>query len=190
MSGLFAKHKEAVVSLAVWAIVATGCWFYFNGSPKPGNSPSTPASPASPPSSASRATAASPAATDIDLTAYFAAFEQLADRVSEQREFVNGLRGKKVRWRGYVAYVRNSDVSLSKIALAITPAPGDENRTAVVYFGEDMRSRLFALREKEPVEITGTFDSESWNTPYIVGQTLEPLSSGGATPQAATRAAR
>jgi hypothetical protein len=196
MSGLFTKHKEAVVSLVVWAIVATGCWLYFNMARKPEKSPGmppsapAPASPARQATPASPVTPASPATTDLDLTSYFAAFEQLADRLSEQQEFVKGLKGKKVRWRGYVSYVRNSDVSLSKIALAITPTAGDENRTAVVYFGEDMRGRLFALREKEFVEITGTFDSESWDTPYIQGQTLQPVPSGAATPPALTRAAR
>jgi hypothetical protein len=46
---------------------------------------------------------------------------------------------------------------------------------ALVYFGEDMRVRLFALREKDSVEITGTFDSENWRTPYIQGDTMQLL---------------
>jgi hypothetical protein len=77
------------------------------------------------------------------------------------------MKGKKIRWRGYVAYVRNSDVSRTKIALAITPTLGDEARLALIYFGEDMRARLFALREKDPVEVTGTFNSDASHTPYI-----------------------
>ena len=89
---------------------------------------------------------------------------------------MKSMKGKKVRWRGYVSYVRNSDVSPSKIALAITPTPSDELRMALVYFGEGMRVRLFALREKDSVEITGTFDSETWdNTPYVQGDTMQPL---------------
>jgi hypothetical protein len=193
MRELFAKHKEGVVSLVVWAIVAGGCWLYFNGAQKPHGSASAPPTAAGPASSAAPATPASPTGsvnTASDFAGYFAAFEQLADRLSEQQEFVRGLKGKKIRWRGYVAYVRNSDVDRSKIALAITPTPADANRTAVVYFAEDMRGRLFALHENDPVEITGTFASESWNTPYIQGETVQSLPSGAATPQAPTRAAR
>jgi hypothetical protein len=124
----------------------------------------------------------SPPSTDIDFPGYFAAFDQLAARVNEQEEFVKNIRGKKVRWRGYVSYVRNSDVSPSKIALAITPTPSDMFQIAVVYFGEDMRVRLFALQQKDSVEITGTFDSESWHTPYIQGDTLRPLTAVPTTP--------
>jgi len=157
MNGMFAKLKEAIFSLIVWAIVAVGGLLYFKVWHKP---PSTRPSPPS---------------TDIDLPGYFATFDQLAGRLSEQEEFVKSLKGKKVRWHGYVSYVRNSDVSPSKIALAITPTSSDEFRMALVYFGEDMRVRLFALREKDSVEVTGTFDSETWNTPYIRGDTMQPL---------------
>jgi len=45
-----------------------------------------------------------------------------------------------------------------------------------------MRVRLFALREKDSVEITGTFDSETWNTPYIRGDTMQPLTAVPTTP--------
>ena len=95
MAGLFAKLKEAVLSLIVWAIVAVGGLLYFKAS---GTSP--------------RVLRPSPPSTAIGLApGYFATFDQLAGRLSEQEEFVNSLKGKKVRWRGYVSYVRNSDVS-------------------------------------------------------------------------------
>ena len=171
MAGLFAKQKEAVFSLIVWAIVAVGGFLYFNVGHKP---PSTPPS---------------PPGTHIDFPRYFATFDRLAGRLSEQEEFVKSMKGKKVRWRGYMSYVRNSDVSRSKIALAITPTPGDQSQVALVYFGEDMRDRLFALREKDAVEITGTFGSDSWNTPYIQGLTMQPLSSVPTTPPATAAAA-
>jgi hypothetical protein len=164
MPGLFAKLKETVFSLIIWVIVAVGGLVYFNVGHK------APKTPPSPPS------------TDIDFPGYFAAFDQLAARVNEQEEFVKNIRGKKVRWRGYVSYVRNSDVSPSKIALAITPTPSDMFQIAVVYFGEDMRVRLFALQQKDSVEITGTFDSESWHTPYIQGDTMRPLTAVPTTP--------
>jgi hypothetical protein len=168
----FAKLKEAVVSLIVWAIVAAGGLLFFHVGHK---SPSTRPSPPS---------------TDIDLPGYFTKFDQLAGRATEQEEFVKSLKGKKVRWRGYVSYVRNSDVSRSKIALAITPTPSDEFRIALVYFGENMRVRLFALRNKDSVEITGTFDSETWNTPYIQGDTMQPLAAVPTTPPAIAAAPR
>jgi hypothetical protein len=172
MAGLFTKLKEAVLSLIVWAIVAAGGWLYFNIGHKP---PSTPPSPPS---------------TNIDFPRYFATFDQLAGRLSEQEEFVKSMKGKKVRWRGYVSYVRNSDVSPLKIALAITPTPSDKLRIALVYFGEDLHVRLFALREKDSVEITGTFDSETWDTPYIRGDTMQPLTAAPTTPTAPAAAAR
>jgi hypothetical protein len=164
MAGLFAKLKEAVFSLIVWVIVAVGGLLYFKVWHRP---PSTRPSPPS---------------TDVGLPGYFATLDQLAGRFSEQEEFVNSLKGAKVRWRGYVSYVRNSDVSPSKIALAITPTSSDQLQMALVYFGEDMRVRLFALREKDSVEITGTFDSETWNTPYIRGDTMQPLTAVPTTP--------
>ena len=157
MAGLFDKLKETIFSLIVLAIVAVGGLLYFKVWHKP---PSTRPSPPS---------------TDIGLPGYFDTFDQLAGRFSEREEFVKSLKGKKVRWRGYVSYVRNSDLSPVKIALAITPTPSEVLRMALVYFGEDMRIRLFALREKDSVEITGTFDSENWRTPYIQGDTMQLL---------------
>jgi hypothetical protein len=53
---------------------------------------------------------------------------------------------------------------------------------ALVYFGEDMRVRLFLLREKDLVEITGVFDSETRHTPYILGDTMRPLKAVPTTP--------
>src|SRR5271170_1090725 len=172
MVGQFAKLKETVYSLIVWGIVAVGGLLYFNVWHKP---PSTPPSPPS---------------INIDFPRYFATFDQLTGQASAQEEFVKSMKGKKVRWRGYVSYVRNSDVSPSKIALAITPTPSDNFRIALVYFGEDLRVRLFALREKDSVEITGTFDSETWDTPYIQGDTLQPLTAAPTTPPAPAAAAR
>jgi hypothetical protein len=163
MAGLFAKLKETIFSLIIWAVVAAGGLLYFNVGHK---APSTPPSPPS---------------TDIDFSGYFATFDQLAGHV-EQEEFVRSMKGKKVRWRGYVSYVRNSDVSPSKIALAIAPTTSDMFQIALVYFGEDMRVRLFALREKDSVEITGTFDSETWRTPYIQGDTMQSLTAVPITP--------
>ena len=189
MAALFPRFKEAVFSLIVWAIVAAGGWLYFNTGPKPPSTPPhTPNSPSTPPSTPG--TPSSPSSTDIDFRGYFATFDQLAGRVSDQEQFVNGMKGKKIRWRGYVAYVRNSDVSRTKIALAITPTPGDEARLALVYFGEDMRVRLFALREKEPVEVTGTFNSDASYTPYIQGDSLQSLTSAPTTSPAPAAAAR
>ena len=69
-----------------------------------------------------------------------------------------------------------------EIALAITPTSSDEFRMALVYFGEDMHVRLFALRAKDAVEITGTFDSETWNTPYIRGDAMQPVTAVPTTP--------
>jgi hypothetical protein len=113
--------------------------------------------------------------TTLDFPGYFTTLEQLTGRSSEREEFLRSLKGQKVRWRGYVAYVRDSDRSPLQIALAITPTPSDALRIALVYFGEDMRVRLFALREKDSVEITGTFDSENWHTPYVQGDTMQLL---------------
>jgi hypothetical protein len=174
MAGLLAKLKEreTAFSLIVWALVAVGGLLYFNVGHKP---PSTPPSPPS---------------TDIDFPRYFATFDQLAGRSSEQEEFAKSMKGKRVRWRGYVSYVRNSDVSTSKIALAITATPSDKFRFALVYFSEEFRDRLFALQEKDFVEITGTFDSETWDTPYIQGDTLQPLTTAPITPTAPAAAAR
>jgi hypothetical protein len=183
MAGLFAKLKDAAFSpdtlrhsfwgsLIVWAIVAAGgLMLYFNVGPKPASTPPSPPS------------------TTLDFPGYFATLDQLAGRFSEREEFVKSLKGKKVRWRGYVSYVRNSDVSRLQIALAITPTP-IAPRMALVYFGEDMRVRLFALREKDSVEITGTFDSEMWQTPYIRGDTLQLLTAAPTTPPAPATAAR
>jgi hypothetical protein len=164
MAGLFAKLKETIFSLIIWAVVAAGGLLYFNVGHK------APSIPPSPPN------------IDIDFSGYFATFDQLAGRVNEQDEFVKRMKGKKVRWRGYVSYVRNSDVSPSKIALAIAPTTSDMFQIALVYFGEDMRIRLFALREKDSVEITGTFDSETWRTPYIQGDTMQLLTAVPITP--------
>jgi hypothetical protein len=192
MAGQFAKLKEAVFLLTVWAIVAAGGWLYFNVGhkppstpPNPPHPPSTPTNPPNPPSTPPR-----PRSTDIGFPGYFATFDQLEDRVSEQEEFVKSMQGKKVRWRGYVSYVRNSDVSPSKIALAITPTLSDQLRLAVVYFGQDMRVRLFALREKDPIEVTGTFDSDTWHTPYIRGDSMQLLTTVPTTPPAPAAADR
>jgi hypothetical protein len=116
--------------------------------------------------------------------------DQLTDRFNKRQEFLRSLKGKKVRWRGFVSYVRNSDRSPLQIALAITPTPSDALRMALVYFGEDMRGRLFALQEKNSVEITGTFDSEMWQTPYIQGDTMQLLTAAPTTPPAPAATAR
>ena len=180
MAGLFAKLKDVVVSpytlrhalghawdsLIVWVVaavvtaVAGGLLLYSNVGHKLASTPP------SPPRTAS---------TTLDFPGYFTILDQLTGRFNEREEFLRSLKGKKVRWRGYVSYVRNSDRSPLQIVLAITPTPSDTLRMALVYFGDDMRVRLYALREKDSVEITGTFDSENWHTPYIQGDTMQLL---------------
>jgi hypothetical protein len=185
MAGLFAKLKDVVVSpdklghglgrawgsLTVWVVAAVtaavvgGLLLYSNVGHKLASTPP------SPPRTASRT---------LDFPGYFTILDQLTGRFNEREELLRSLKGKKVRWRGYVSYVRNSDRSPRQIALAITPTPSDALRMALVYFGEDMRVRLFALREKDSVEITGTFDSENWHTPYIQGDTMQLLAAAPA----------
>ena len=178
MTGLFAKLKDVVVSLdslIVWVVAAVvtavaaavvGGWLLYSnvGHKLASTAPSPPRT----------------ASTPLDFRGYFTILDQLAGRFNEREEFLRSLKGKKVRWRGYVSYVRNSDRSPLQIALAITPTPSDALRMALVYFGEDMRVRLYALREKDSVEITGTFDSENWHTPYIRGDTMQLLAAAPA----------
>jgi hypothetical protein len=190
MAGLIAKLKDVVVSpdalrhalghawdsLIVWVVAAVvtavaaavvgGLLLYSNVGHKLASTPPSPPRTTSTPSTTS---------TTLDFPGYFTMLDQLTGRFNEREEFLGSLKGKKVRWRGYVSYVRNSDLSPVKIALAITPTPSEVVRMALVYFGEDMRIRLFALREKDSVEITGTFDSENWRTPYIQGDTMQLL---------------
>jgi hypothetical protein len=200
MAGLFAKLKDLVVSagtlrhalghawdsLIVWVVAAVatavaaavvgGLLLYSNVGHKLARTP---------PSSARRASSTS---ATLDFPGYFTMLDQLADRFNEREEFLRNLKGKKVRWRGYVSYVRDSDRSPLQIALAITPTPSDAPRMALVYFGADMHVRLFALREKDSVEITGTFDSENWHTPYIQGDTMRLLAAAPAELGSQTRA--
>lgn len=189
MAGLFAKLKDVVGSpdtlrhalcrawdsLIVWVVAAVvtavaaavvgGLLLYSNVGHKLASTPP------SPPRTAS---------TTLDFPGYFTTLDQLTGRFNEREEFLKSLKGKKVRWRGYVSYVRNSDRSPLQIVLAITPTPSDTLRMALVYFGDDMRVRLYALREKDSVEITGTFDSENWHTPYIQGDTMQLLAAAPA----------
>jgi len=184
MARLFAKLKEVVVSpdalrhalghawgsLIVWVVAAVvtavaaavvgGLLLYSNVGHKLASTAPRPVRTAT---------------TTLDFPGYFTILDQLTGRLNEREEFLRSLKGKKVRWRGYVSYVRNSDRSPLQIALAITPTPSDALRMALVYFGEDMRVRLYALRENDSVEITGTFDSENWHTPYIQGDTMQLL---------------
>ena len=162
----------AAVVTAVAAAVVGGLLLYSNVGHKLASTPPNPPS------------------TSPDFPGYFTTLDQLAGRFNEREEFVKSLKGKKVRWRGYVSYVRNSDMSPQQIALAITPTPSDALRMALVYFGEGMRVRLFALREHDSVEITGTFDSENWHTPYIQGDTMQLLTAAPTTPPAPAADAR
>jgi hypothetical protein len=199
MAGLFAKLKDLVVSpdtlrhalghawgsLIVWVVAAVatavaaavvgGLLLYSNVGHKLASTPPSPP----------RTTSTTP-----DFPGYFTMLDQLTDRFNKREEFLRSLKGKKVRWRGFVSYVRNSDRSPLQIALAITPTPSDALRMALVYFGEDMRGRLFALQEKNSVEITGTFDSEMWQTPYIQGDTMQLLTAAPTTPPAPAATAR
>ena len=199
MAGLIAKLKNVVVSpdalrhalghawdsLIVWVVAAVvtavaaaivgGLLLYSNVGHKL----------ASPPPSPPRTTS-----TTLDFPGYFTMLDQLTGRFNEWEEFLGSLKGKKVRWRGYVSYVRNSDRSPLQIALAITPTPSDASRMGLVYFGEDMRVRLFALQENDSVEITGTFDSENWHTPYVQGDTMQLLRAAPTTPPAPAAPAR
>jgi hypothetical protein len=205
MTGLFAKLKDLVVSpntfrhalgpawdsLIVWVVAAVatavaaavvGGFLLYS---KVGHKLASP--PPSPPRTTSTTSTTS---TTLDFPGYFTMLDQLSDRFNEREEFLRSLKGKKVHWRGYVLYVRNSDRSPLQIALAITPTPSDTRRLALVYFGEDMRIRLFALKEKDSVEITGTFDSEMQQTPYIHGDTMQSLTAAPTTPPAPAAAAR
>ena len=192
MAGLFAKLKDLIVSpdtlwralghawdsLMVWVVVAIatavaaavvgGLLLYSNLGHKLASTPPSPPR-------TTRTTS-----TTLDFPGYFTTLDQLTDRFNEREEFLRNLKGKKVRWRGYVSYVRDSDRSPLQIVLAITPTPSDALRMALVYFGADMRVRLYALREKDSVEITGTFDSENWHTPYIQGDTMQLLAAAPA----------
>jgi hypothetical protein len=189
MAGMFAKLKDLVVSpdtprqalghawnsliawvaaavaTAVAAAVVGGLLLYSNVAHELASTP--PSSPGT-------------TNTTLDFPGYFTTLDQLADRFNERQEFLRSLKGKRVRWRGYVSYVRDSDRSPLQIALAITPTLSDTLRMALVYFGADMRVRLYALREKDSVEITGTFDSEDWHTPYIQGDTMRLLAAATA----------
>jgi hypothetical protein len=198
MAGLFAKLKDLLVSpdmlrhalgrawgsLMVWVVAAVatavvgGLLLYSNVGHKLASTPPSPPRTTSTPS------------TTLDFPGYFTMLDQPTDRFNEREEFLRSLKGKKVRWRGYVWYVRNSDRSPLQIALAITPTPSETPRMALVYFGEDMRVRLFALKEKDSVEITGTFDSEMSQTPYIQGDTMQLLTAASTTPPAPAAAAR
>jgi hypothetical protein len=205
MAGLIAKLKDVVVSpdalrhalahawdsLIVWVVAAVvtavaaavvgGLLLYSNVGHKLASTPP------SPPRTTSTTSTTS---TTLDFPGYFTMLDQLTGRFNEREEFLGNLKGKKVRWRGYVSYVRNSDRSPLQIALAITPTPSDASRMGLVYFGEDMRVRLFALQENDSVEITGTFDSENWHTPYVQGDTMQLLRAAPTTPPAPAAPAR
>ena len=192
MAGLIAKLKDVVVSagalrhalgrawdsLTVWVVAAVvtavaaavvgGLLLYSNVGHNL----------ASTPPSAPRTTGTT--STPLDFPGYFTMLDQLTGQFNEREEFLGSLKGKKVRWRGYVSYVRDSDRSPLQIVLAITPTPSDAPRMALVYFGGDMRARLYALRENDSVEITGTFDSENWHAPYIQGDTMQLLAAAPA----------
>ena len=192
MAGLIAKLKDVVVSpgalrhalgrawdsLTVWVVAAVvtavaaavvgGLLLYSNVGHNL----------ASTPPSAPRTTGTT--STPLDFPGYFTMLDQLTGQFNAREEFLGSLKGKKVRWRGYVSYVRNSDRFPLQIVLAITPTPSDAPRMALVYFGADMRGRLYALRENDSVEITGTFDSENWHTPYIQGDTMQLLAAAPA----------
>jgi hypothetical protein len=168
----------AAVATAVAAAVVGGLLLDSNGGRKLASTPPSSPRTTSPPGNTS---------TSLDFPDYFTKLDQLTGRFNEREEFLTSLKGKKVRWRGFVSYVRDSDRSPLQIALAITPTPSDALRMALVYFGADMRVRLFALREKDSVEITGRFDSENWHTPYIQGDTMQliaavPTEPGSQTP--------
>jgi hypothetical protein len=202
MAGLIAKLKDVVVSpdalrhalghawdsLIVWVVAAVvtavaaavvgGLLLYSNIGHKLASTPPSPP----------RTT--STTSTTLDFPGYFTMLDQLTGRFNEREEFLGSLKGKKVRWRGYVSYVRNSDRSPLQIALAITPTPSDASRMGLVYFGEDMRVRLFALQENDSVEITGTFDSENWHTPYVQGDTMQLLRAAPTAPPAPAAPAR
>jgi len=192
MAGLIAKLKDVVVSpdalrhalghawdsLMVWVVAAIvtavaaavvgGLLLYSNVGNKLTSTPPSPP----------RTTGTT--STTLDFPGYFTMLDQLTGQFNEREKFLGSLKGKKVRWRGYVSYVRNSDRSPLQIVLAITPTPSDAPRMALVYFGGDMRVRLYALRENDSVEITGTFDSENWHTPYIQGDTMQLLAAAPA----------
>jgi hypothetical protein len=202
MAGLIAKLKDVVVSpdalrhalghawdsLIVWVVAAVvtavaaavvgGLLLYSNVGHKLASTPPSPP----------RTT--STTSTTLDFPGYFTMLDQLTGRFNEREEFLGSLKGKKVRWRGYVSYVRNSDRSPLQIALAITPTPSDAPRMGLVYFGEDMRVRLFALQENDSVEITGSFESENWHTPYVQGDTMQLLRAAPTTPPAPAAPAR
>jgi hypothetical protein len=208
MAGLIAKLKDVVVSpdalrhalghawdsLIVWVVAAVvtavaaavvgGLLLYSNVGHKLASTPP------SPPRTTRTTSPPSTTSTTLDFPGYFTMLDQLTGRFNEREEFLGSLKGKKVRWRGYVSYVRNSDRSPLQIALAITPTPSDASRMGLVYFGEDMRVRLFALQENDSVEITGTFDSENWHTPYVQGDTMQLLRPAPTTPPAPAAPAR
>ncbi len=140
MAGLFAKLKDLFVSpdtlrhtlghawgsLIVWVVAAVatavaaavvgGLLLYSNVGHKLASTPP------SPPRTTS---------TTLDFPGYFTMLDQLTDRFNKREEFLRSLKGKKVRWRGFVSYVRNSDRSPLQIALAITPTPSDALRMAL-----------------------------------------------------------
>jgi hypothetical protein len=210
MAGLFAKLKEVVVSpdklrqalsnawdsLIFWVVaavataVAGGVLLYSNVGHKLASPPPSPPRTTSTTRTTRTTSTTSTTSTTLDFPGYFTMLDQLTGRFNEREEFLGSLKGKKVRWRGYVSYVRNSDRSPLQIALAITPTPSDASRMGLVYFGEDMRVRLFALQENDSVEITGTFDSEKWHTPYVQGDTMQLLRAAPTTPPAPAAPAR
>jgi hypothetical protein len=186
MAGLFAKLKDVVVSpdklrqalshawdsLIFWVVAAVatavaaavvgGLLLYSNVGHKL----------ASPPPSPPRTT--STTSTTLDFPGYFTMLDQLTGQFSEREKFLRSLKGKKVRWHGYVLYLRNSDRSPLQIVLAITPTPSEALRMSLVYFGEDMRVRLYALREKDCGEtrFLGAPDARRCKVSHLVATML------------------
>ena len=103
----------AAVVTAVATAVVGGLLLYSNAGHKVASTPPSPP----------RTTGAT--STTLDFPGYFTMLDQLTGQFNEREEFLGSLKGKKVRWRGYVSYVRDSDRSPLQIVLAITPTPSD-----------------------------------------------------------------
>ncbi len=107
----------------------------------------------------------------VSFPEFLKIYNTLQDRFYEQAEFLRVMQGVQINWTGYVVSVHDhSDGTVSVMIRDTTDGLAFSCASAVL--GAEWKTKLFALRKRDKVQIAGTYRGST--SPFMLdGQSVQ-----------------